>query len=77
MVPMAVESAVTMAEPEDDNTARKPTPWQEGSSARQVPSGNVPGPGTSLVVQWLRLHPPKAEGLGLIPGWELDSTCHN
>ena len=24
--------------------------------------------GTSLVVQWLRLHAPKAEGLGSIPG---------
>ena len=24
--------------------------------------------GTSLVVQWLRLHAPNAEGMGLIPG---------
>ena len=24
--------------------------------------------GTSLVLQWLRLHAPSAEGLGLIPG---------
>ena len=28
----------------------------------------TPGPGTSLVVQWLRLHAPNAEVLGLIPG---------
>ena len=27
-------------------------------------------PGTSLVVQWLRLHAPNAGGLGLIPGQE-------
>ena len=26
-------------------------------------------PGTSLVVQWLRLHPPNAGGAGWIPGW--------
>ena len=26
------------------------------------------GPGTPLVVQWLRLHGPKAGGPGLIPG---------
>ena len=25
--------------------------------------------GTSLVVQWLRLQVPEAEGMGLIPGW--------
>ena len=25
--------------------------------------------GTSLVVQWLRLHVPNAGGLGFIPGW--------
>ena len=25
--------------------------------------------GTCLVVQWLRLHPPNAGGLGSIPGW--------
>ena len=33
--------------------------------------------GTSLVVQWLRLHIPKAGGLGLIPGQELDPPCCN
>ena len=48
--------------------------------------------GTSLVVQWLRLQAPKAEGLGLIPVWGTkishatikvsnaetkDSACHN
>ena len=26
--------------------------------------------GTSLVVQWLRLHNPNVGRLGLIPGWE-------
>ena len=26
-------------------------------------------PGTSLVVEWLRLHASKAGGAGLIPGW--------
>ena len=31
-------------------------------------------PGTSLVVQWVRLCAPNAGGLGLIPGWELQST---
>ena len=25
--------------------------------------------GTSLVVQWLRLHTPSAGGVGSIPGW--------
>ena len=64
----AGESGVTVAEQEDDNTTRKPTPWREGSSARQVPSDNVPCPGISLVVQRLRFHAPKAGGLGLIPG---------
>ena len=29
----------------------------------------IEGPGTSLVVQWVRLHAPNAGGLGLIPGW--------
>ena len=33
--------------------------------------------GTSLVVQWLRLHIPKAGDLGLIPGQELDFTRYN
>ena len=28
--------------------------------------------GTSLVIQWLRLHAPSAGGLGLIPGRSLD-----
>ena len=27
--------------------------------------------GTSLVVQWLRLHAPIAEGMGLISGWAI------
>ena len=27
------------------------------------------GTGTSLVVQWLRLHTSNAEGVGSIPGW--------
>jgi len=27
-------------------------------------------PGISLVVQWLRLHVPKAGRMSLIPGWE-------
>ena len=29
------------------------------------------------MVQWLRLHAPKARGPGLIPGQELDPTCLN
>ena len=33
--------------------------------------------GTSLVVQWLRLHAPNAGGSGLIPGQELGPTCHS
>ena len=33
--------------------------------------------GTSLVVQGLGLHALSAGNLGLIPGWELDPTCHN
>ena len=28
-----------------------------------------PSLGTSLVVQWIRLHAPNAGGLGSIPGW--------
>ena len=32
--------------------------------------------GTSLVVQWLRLHAPNAEDLGLISSQELDPMCH-
>ena len=36
--------------------------------------------GTSLVVQWLRLHAPNSGGLGSIPGQgfhrPLDSICH-
>ena len=28
------------------------------------------GSGTSLGVQWLRLHASNAEGMGSIPGWE-------
>ena len=34
--------------------------------------------GTSLAVQWLRLHAPSADGMGLIPGWGtkiLHATC--
>ena len=40
--------------------------------------------GTSLEVQWLRLRPPSARGLGLIPGWgtkiphtATKPACHN
>ena len=35
--------------------------------------------GTSLVVQWVRLLAPNAEGLGSIPGQGtvIDSTCHS
>ena len=36
-------------------------------------------PGTSLVVQWLRLHAPSARGMGSIPGWgtkTLHATWH-
>ena len=37
--------------------------------------------GTSVVVQWLRLHAPNAGGLGSIPGRgtgsQLDPTCPN
>ena len=32
--------------------------------------------GTSLVVQWLRLHAPNAEGLGSIPGQGTRSHMH-
>ena len=51
----------------------------------QPPHLKKPSPGTSLVVQWLGLQAPIAEGLGSIPGqgtrlpklqWE-DLTCHN
>ena len=31
------------------------------------------GVGPSLAVWWFRLCPPKAEGMGSIPGWELRS----
>ena len=31
--------------------------------------------GTSLVVQWLRLHAPNTEGLGSIPGQGTKSPC--
>ena len=31
---------------------------------------------TSLIVQWLRFRAPNAGGPGLIPGQELDPTCH-
>ena len=31
--------------------------------------------GTSLVVQWLRVHAPNAGGLGSIPDQELGPTC--
>ena len=31
--------------------------------------------GTSLLVQWLRLHVPNAQILSMV--WELDPTCHN
>ena len=34
------------------------------------------GLGTSLVVQWLRLHAPNAGGLGLIPGQGTRSHTH-
>ena len=40
--------------------------------------------GTSLVVQWLRLHAPNAAGIGSIPGQgtrsrkpQLRAACHN
>ena len=33
--------------------------------------------GTSLTVQWLRLHTPNAGGLGSILGQELDPICYN
>ena len=33
--------------------------------------------GTSLVVQWVRLHVPSAGGAGSIPGLELDPACRN
>ena len=36
--------------------------WTDNKNCRQVI-------GTFLVVQWLRLHSPNAEGTGLIPGW--------
>ena len=35
------------------------------------------GSGTSLMVQWLRLHILNAETLSSIPGWETGSTDHN
>ena len=35
------------------------------------------GSGTSLMVQWLRLHILNAGTLSLIPGWETGSTDHN
>ena len=38
---------------------------QEGKSS--VRGGSRPGRGTSLVVQWLRLHAPNAGGPGSIP----------
>ena len=41
---VAVVSGVTVSEQGDDNTTRKPASWQEGSSSKQVPSDNVPGP---------------------------------
>ena len=31
--------------------------------------GSRMGPGTSLVVQWLRLHASNAGGVGSVPGW--------
>ena len=31
--------------------------------------GQMSTPGTSLVVQWLRLHVPNARSMGSIPGW--------
>ena len=33
-------------------------------------------PGTSLVVQWVRLHAPNAEALDSIPGWGTRSRMH-
>ena len=35
------------------------------------------GSGTSLMVQWLRLHILNAGTPSLIPGWETGSTDHN
>ena len=35
------------------------------------------GSGTSLMVQWLRLHILNAGTLSLIPGWKTGSTDHN
>ena len=31
--------------------------------------------GTSLAVQWLRLHTPNTQGVGLIPDWEDPAFC--
>ena len=45
--------------------------------ARDSPSFKAHGLGTSLVVQWLRLHAPNAEGPGSMPGQGArDPTCH-
>ena len=39
--------------------------WKRGKDWRAIPDQDTGG--SSLAVQWLRLHPPNTEGLGLIP----------
>ena len=41
--------------------------------SRKIVSSKISLPGTSLVIQWLKLHAPKAGGLGSIPGQETRS----
>ena len=48
-------------------------PVQYGGQIEHIK--NTEHPGTSLVVQWLRLHISNAWGMGSIPGQGTDSTC--
>ena len=47
-----------------------------GKEIKQRCEIKSPGGGTSLVVQWLRLHAPNAGALGSIPGQETINRSH-
>ena len=50
------------------NNFSKTRKWQPSLHERSIGLLIENNPGTSLVVQWLRLHTPNAGGSGLIPG---------
>ena len=51
------------------NTSLYPVRGDSGPKGQELGEGRKISFGTSMVVQWLRLHISTAGGMGLIPGW--------